>query len=107
MEYVYIVPITSSKDLLVQTFLFQSFDADSVYTHVIGPILYDVKYFFVFTGSALNPILYGYRSDTMRKAFKLTFPCFFKKKVGFEHFEDFQTTEIFSDIFRFEEQYKW
>lgn len=60
-----------------------SFDADSVYTHVIGPILYDVKYFFVFTGSALNPILYGYRSDTMRKAFKLTFPCFFKKKANF------------------------
>ncbi|TRY80329.1 hypothetical protein TCAL_10176 [Tigriopus californicus] len=60
-----------------------SFDADSVYTHIIGPILYDVKYYFVFTGSALNPILYGYRSDTMRKAFKLTFPCFFKKKANF------------------------
>eukprot|EP00095_Tigriopus_kingsejongensis_P009259 maker-scaffold922_size80897-snap-gene-0.23 protein:Tk09259 transcript:maker-scaffold922_size80897-snap-gene-0.23-mRNA-1 annotation:"PREDICTED: uncharacterized protein LOC100214701" len=61
-----------------------SFDPDSIYTHKIGPILYDIKYYFVFMGSALNPILYGYRSAFMRRAFMVTFPCLFKRKSNYE-----------------------
>ena len=43
--------------------------------------LYDVKYFFMFTHSALNPLIYGYGNENMRKAFKITFPFLFKEKV--------------------------
>ena len=45
----------------------------------VSPILHDVKYYFVFTGSMLNPVLYGFNSATMRKAFVITFPFLFRK----------------------------
>ena len=45
------------------------------------PIIHDIKYYFVFLNSALNPFLYGYCSDTLRKAFRLTYPWLYKDKV--------------------------
>lgn len=56
-----------------------------VWVHV-GPIIHDTKFFFIFFNSALNPIVYGYYSDTMRKAFRLTFPWMFKNKVALRSF---------------------
>ena len=46
-------------------------------------IVHDVKFYFIFANSALNPIIYGYCTETMRKAFRITFTCFFKDKVHF------------------------
>jgi hypothetical protein len=53
------------------------------YSQIIGPVLHDVKYYFVFGGSMLNPILYGYNNVTMRKAFKITFPFLFREKANY------------------------
>ena len=47
----------------------------------MAPVLLDVKYYFIFFNSALNPFIYGYGNETMQKAFRITFPCFFKEKV--------------------------
>ena len=49
----------------------------------IQPVLFNVKYFFTFANSALNPIIYGLGSENMQKAFRITFPFFFKEKVIF------------------------
>ncbi len=49
---------------------------------MVSPILHDVKYYFVFAGSMLNPVLYGFNSVTMRKAFVITFPFLFRKVPG-------------------------
>ena len=57
------------------------FKNKSLYTSTIAPILYVIKYYFVFSASALNPFIYGYFNETMRKAFKITFPWLFKEKV--------------------------
>ena len=45
------------------------------------PILTDVRYYFIFFNSALNPLVYGYGNQTMQKAFRITFTCLFKDKV--------------------------
>jgi hypothetical protein len=44
---------------------------------VVSPLLHDLKFYFVFTGSAVNPVLYGYCHHTIRKAFRATFGCLF------------------------------
>ena len=51
------------------------------YNNTLVPIVTDVKYFFIFFNSALNPMVYGYGNETMQKAFRLTFPFIFKEKV--------------------------
>ena len=30
----------------------------------------------------MNPLAYGYGNQTMQKAFRITFTCLFKEKVG-------------------------
>jgi hypothetical protein len=47
----------------------------------IEPIIHDIKFYFIFANSALNPFIYGYCNETMRKAFRITFTCLFKEKV--------------------------
>jgi len=49
---------------------------------IIAPIFVDVKYYFIFLNSSINPYIYGYGNETMQKAFRLTFPWFFKDKVS-------------------------
>ena len=59
------------------------FDPDSLYITVVEPIMFDLKYYFVFAGSALNPILYGYGNENMRKAFRITFTWLYREKVKY------------------------
>ena len=47
----------------------------------LSPVLTEYKYWFIFINSALNPFIYGYNNQTMQKAFRITFTCFFKDKV--------------------------
>ena len=49
----------------------------------IQPVLFNVKYYFAFANSALNPIIYGLGNENMQKAFRITFPFFFKGKVNY------------------------
>ena len=51
----------------------------------IQPVLFNVKYYFAFANSALNPIIYGLGNENMQKAFRITFPFFFKEKVNYYH----------------------
>ena len=51
----------------------------------IQPILFNVKYYFTFANSALNPIIYGLGNENMQKAFRITFPFFFKGKVSCQY----------------------
>ena len=51
-------------------------------SELLEDILFNIKYYFVFAASTLNPFLYGYNNTMMQKAFKLTFPCFFKKQAS-------------------------
>ena len=38
----------------------------------------------IFLNSAINPLAYGYGNETMQKAFRITFPFFFKGKPKFK-----------------------
>ena len=81
--------------------------------------MYDVKFYFVFTGSMLNPIrefisyliilhtsvlalvcllVYGFNNVTMRRAFRLTFPFLFKEKVILQ-FKSFSTFDVYNKNF--------
>ena len=55
---------------------------DNYWYPKIQPILFNVKYYFTFANSALNPIIYGLGNENMQKAFRITFPFFFKGKVS-------------------------
>ena len=48
--------------------------------------LTDIKYYFIFFNSALNPFIYGYNNQTMQKAFRITFTWLYKDKVKFKCF---------------------
>ena len=50
----------------------------------------------VFLNSAINPLAYGYGNETMQKAFRITFPFFFKGKVR-KHLND-QNTQCYIPI---------
>ena len=52
------------------------------WSNYLQPGLDDVKYWFIFFNSALNPFIYGYNNQTMQKAFRITFTCIFKDKVN-------------------------
>ena len=56
---------------------------DNYWYPKIQPVLFNVKYFFTFANSALNPIIYGLGNENMQKAFRITFPFFFKGKVNY------------------------
>ena len=60
---------------------------DNYWYPKIQPILFNVKYYFTFANSALNPIIYGLGSENMQKAFRITFPFFFKEKVIFTYIQ--------------------
>ena len=57
--------------------LFQWWSEDST----LVKVLLDIKFYFIFFNSALNPFIYGYNNQTMQKAFRITFTCLFKDKV--------------------------
>ena len=48
----------------------------------VEPVLSVLRYYMVFLNSAINPLAYGYGNETMQKAFRITFPFFFKGKVS-------------------------
>ena len=43
---------------------------------------HDTKFYLIFFNSAINPLIYGYWNVNMRRAFRLTFPCFFGCNAG-------------------------
>ena len=51
----------------------------------IEPMVHDIKFYLIFFNAALNPIIYGYCNETMRKAFRITFTWLFKEKVSSTH----------------------
>ncbi|KAG0728907.1 Substance-K receptor [Chionoecetes opilio] len=46
-------------------------------------ILYPISHYMIYTNVAVNPIIYGLMHQTFRRAFKVTFPCFYRGKSAF------------------------
>lgn len=44
-------------------------------------ILLTVSQYMLYTNPAINPIVYALMHTTFRRAFRVTFPCFYGKKV--------------------------
>ncbi|XP_042891769.1 substance-K receptor-like [Penaeus japonicus] len=46
-------------------------------------ILLSVSHYMMYVNSAVNPVIYGLMHQTFRRAFRVTFTCFYRKKSSF------------------------
>ena len=56
---------------------------DNIWYPKIQPVLFNVKYFFTFANSALNPMIIFGLDENTQKAFRKTFPFFFKRNANY------------------------
>ena len=56
---------------------------DNYWYPKIQPVLFNVKYFFTFANSALNPMIIFGLDENIQKAFRKTFPFFFKRNANY------------------------